>query len=66
VARVGELRNAYYVSVGGPEGGKNWLEDVGVDCGMVLEWILGRCDGRLWTGFVWLGVGTSGGPLWAP
>jgi hypothetical protein len=43
--------------------GKDHLEDVGVDCKIILEWILGKYDGRLWTGFICLRIGTSGGPL---
>jgi hypothetical protein len=45
-------------------GWKTWgeetaLEDVGVDCKMILEWFLEKCDGRLWIGFVWLRMGTG-------
>jgi hypothetical protein len=30
---------------------------------IILECILGKYDGTLWTGFIWLRIGTSGGPL---
>jgi hypothetical protein len=53
---MGELRNAYCVSVG--KQGRDRLEDVGVDCKIILEWILGKYDGRLWIGFIWLRIGT--------
>jgi hypothetical protein len=43
--------------------GGDRLEGVGVDCRMILEWILGKYDRRLWAGFVWLEIGTGGGPL---
>jgi hypothetical protein len=35
---MGEIRNAYNILVGRPEG-KNHLEDLGVDRRMILEWI---------------------------
>jgi hypothetical protein len=43
--------------------GRNQLEDLGVDGMIILEWILGTNDGKLWTGFIWLRIGTSGGLL---
>jgi hypothetical protein len=30
---------------------------------VLLDWILGKLGGRLWTGCIWLGTGTSGGLL---
>jgi hypothetical protein len=42
--------------------GKDYLEDLGVD-GKILEWILGKRGGRVWSGFIWLWIGTSGGLL---
>jgi len=30
---------------------------------IILEWMLGEQGGRVWIGFIWLGVGTSGGLL---
>jgi hypothetical protein len=41
---------------------KDLSEDLEVD-GKILEWILGKLDGRVWTGFVWLRIGASGGFL---
>jgi hypothetical protein len=38
-------------------------EDQGVDTTVILDWILGKQCWRLWTGFIWLGIGTSGGLL---
>jgi hypothetical protein len=49
VARMGDVRNAK----------KNWLEnlkgrdhskDLGVDVRIILEWILGKESGEVWTG----------------
>jgi hypothetical protein len=62
IAQMGELRNAYCVSVGRPEG-KRPLRRRRSDCRIILEWILGKYDGRLWAGFIWLRIGTSGGSL---
>jgi hypothetical protein len=47
-------------------------EDLGTDVKVILEWILGTLDGKLWTGCIWLRIGTSGGlvytimNLWVP
>jgi hypothetical protein len=30
---------------------------------MILKWILNKYGVRVWTGFFWLGIGTSGGLL---
>jgi hypothetical protein len=30
---------------------------------IILEWIVGKLDGEVWTGFIWLRIGTSGGLL---
>jgi hypothetical protein len=30
---------------------------------IILEWILERYDGVVWTGLIWLRIGTSGGLL---
>jgi hypothetical protein len=38
-------------------------EDLGVDRRIILEWILGKYDGKVWIGFMWLRIGTIGGPL---
>jgi hypothetical protein len=43
--------------------GRNHVEDLGVDGKIILNWILGKKPGRVWTGFIWLRIGTSGGPL---
>jgi len=38
-------------------------EDPGVDGRIMSEWILGKYGGKLWSGFIWLMTGTSGGFL---
>jgi len=39
VARMGEMRKAYIMLVGKPEG-KSHSEDLGIDGRIILEWIL--------------------------
>jgi hypothetical protein len=34
-------------------------ENLGVD-GKILEWILGKYGGKVWTGCIWARIGTSG------
>jgi hypothetical protein len=43
--------------------GRYRLEDMGVVEKIILEWILGKQGGKVWTGFIWLKKGTSGGLL---
>jgi hypothetical protein len=38
-------------------------ESLGVDVLIILEWILGKVFGKLWSGCIWIGIGTSGGLL---
>jgi hypothetical protein len=62
VARMGETRNAYRILVGKPEG-KRPLGRPRPMWRTILEWILEGYDGMVWTGLIWLRIGTSGGPL---
>jgi hypothetical protein len=43
--------------------GRDHSEDLGIDGKIILEWILGKQGGEVWTGFIWLRIGTSGGLL---
>jgi len=37
------------------------LQDLGVDGRIISKWILGKRGGRVYTGFIWLRIWTSGG-----
>jgi hypothetical protein len=43
--------------------GRDHAEDLHVDGKMIFEWILEKQGGKVWTGFIWLRIGTSGGLL---
>jgi hypothetical protein len=61
VARMWEKRNAYRILVGKPEEKRplrkprrRWVDNSKIDL---------RYDGMIWTGSIWLRIGTSGGLL---
>jgi hypothetical protein len=39
------------------------MEDLNIDGRITLELILGRKVGKIWTGFMWLRIGTSSRPF---
>jgi hypothetical protein len=39
-------------------------EDAGVHGEIILKGIFGKQGGKVWTGFIWPRIGTSGGFLW--
>jgi hypothetical protein len=43
--------------------GVSYVLVLGVDRKIILEWILGKQVGKVWTGSIWLRIGTSGGLL---
>jgi hypothetical protein len=43
--------------------GRDHLEDANVNGRIILEWILKKYSGNLWTGFIQLRVGISGRPI---
>jgi hypothetical protein len=52
------MRNAYKILKG-----RDHSEDIGTDGKIILKWILGKRDGKMWTGCIWLRTGTSNGLL---
>jgi hypothetical protein len=56
------MRNTYSILVGKPEGRRSlrrhrgrWEDNIGID--------LREVGGKVWTGFIWLRIGTSDGLL---
>jgi len=41
--------------------GRDHLEVIGVDEKIILEWIFGKWGCKLWTGFMWLKIGSVTG-----
>jgi len=44
--------------------GREHSENLGINRRIILELILGKQGGKLWTGVIWLGRGASGRQLW--
>jgi len=59
---MGESRGLYRALLGKPHG-KNNLGDPGVDGRIILRWIFKKWGVRVWTGSIWLRIGTGGGNL---
>jgi hypothetical protein len=43
--------------------GRDHSENLGVGRRITLEWILGKEDGEVWTGLIWIRIRTNGGSL---
>jgi hypothetical protein len=43
--------------------GKDHPEFLGIVGRIILEWISGKFGGKMWTGFIWLRIGTGSGLL---
>jgi hypothetical protein len=39
--------------------GRDHAEGISVDGKIILDWILGKQGGRVWTGYTWLGTGMN-------
>ena len=62
VARVVKRRGVYRVLMGNRRE-RDHLRDPGVDGRTILRWILRKWDVGVWTGSMWLRIGTGGGHL---
>jgi len=51
------MRNEHKILDGKPE--RRHFGDLVAD-GIILKWILQKQDIKVWTGFIWLRIGTSG------
>ena len=60
VARMGERRGVYRFSVGNLRE-RDRLEEAGVDGKIILIWIFRAWNVGVWTGSIWIGIGTGGG-----
>jgi len=56
VARMGEWHTQFWLE---SLKGRDHLEDPGVDEKVILELILGKLFGKVWTGCIWLRIRTS-------
>jgi hypothetical protein len=54
-----KTRNAHKTLFGSPKG-RDPSEDLGAVGKIILERILGKQSGKVWTGFIWLRTGTGG------
>jgi hypothetical protein len=59
---LGERRDAYEVLVGKPKG-KRPLGRPKIDGRIILRRIFRKWDVGVWTGLIWLRIGTGGGHL---
>jgi hypothetical protein len=60
LARMGEMKNTYKFWLKNLKG-RDHSEDLDVDRKIILEWILEIYVVRVWIGFIWLRIVTSGG-----
>jgi len=62
VVRIGEVRKVYNILVEKPEG-KRPLGKSRRRWRIMLDWILEKYGGKVWTGSIWIRIGISGRPL---
>jgi hypothetical protein len=54
-----KMRSMYKILVGKPERQRP-LGRLGIDGRIILEWIVRKYSGKMWTGCVWLVIETTG------
>jgi hypothetical protein len=59
IACMGQMRNATKFWSENLKG-RNYSQDKGIDERKILKWILEKQEGKVWTGCIWLRIGTSG------
>jgi hypothetical protein len=59
---MGEMRSSYKILFGKPEGNRP-LGRQGIGGRIILKWISGKFGFRVWIGFIWLMIGSSGSYL---
>jgi hypothetical protein len=42
---------------------RDHLECLDIDARIILTWVIKKLGGGVWTGLIWLGIGTGGGLL---
>jgi len=62
VACMGKMRYAYNILIGKLKG-KHHSENLGVYEKIILEWILWKWGGKVWTVCIWFRIGISDGLL---
>jgi hypothetical protein len=55
----GKIRSARRILVGSLKE-TDHFRDIGVDRRIILQWILRRQGLKMWTGLIWLKIGSSG------
>jgi hypothetical protein len=58
---MGEMRDAYKIV--GKMKRRDYSEDLGADGKIISDSTLAKQGGKVWSGCIWLSIGTSGG-MW--
>jgi hypothetical protein len=63
VARIGERRGVCAGFWWGNLSERDHLKDPGIDGNIILRQVIRKWDVEVWTGLIWLKIGTGGGHL---